>query len=304
MTKKILYLIGILITIAVGTYFYWLYCCSICCQTKEIILPADNQTGEVRAIELNGFNLNTEGIDFTCAKNFNFSKDQFNRLLPINDSIQLGVKKLSDFLYKSPDQKVVVTGFAMMSEENTSAYPNLGLARANDVKNFMVENGISAGQIKIQGEVVDDLITRRDVIIGPVDFGFISKKVDEGEGVNWNELKSELNSDPLQLNFSSGEAKIELSEDQRKKIADISSYLDNVEGSSLRIIGHTDNQGNREDNTRLGLERAEFAKNYLSRNGVNPARIDIDSKGPDEPIESNSSAEGRAKNRRTVVLLK
>jgi outer membrane protein OmpA-like peptidoglycan-associated protein len=216
----------------------------------------------------------------------------------------LGVKKLQDYLYKFPDQKVVITGFAMMSEENTSAYPNLGLARANDVKNYMVENGISAGQIKIQGEVVDDLITRRKDVIGPIDFGFISKKDDEGSTINWGELKKELNNDPLQLNFTPGAAKIELTEDQRKKIADISSYLDNIEGSTLEIVGHTDNQGSREDNIRLGLERAEFAKNYLSRNGVNPARIEIDSKGPDEPIESNANADGRAKNRRTVVLIK
>jgi OOP family OmpA-OmpF porin len=304
MTKKLLYLLGILITIVVGIYLYWLFCCSICCQTKKILLPTDNQTGEVRAIELNGFNLNTEGFDFTCVQNFNFSKDQFNKLLPINDSIEFGIKKLSEFLYRSPDQKFVVTGFAMMSEGNTSAYPNLGLARANDVKNYLVEKGISASQIKIQGEVVADLIKRRNVVIGPLDFGFVNKKDDEGEGVNWEMLKSELNDNPLQLNFNSGTAKIELTEDQRNLIADLSSYLDNVEGSSLKIIGHTDNQGRRADNIKLGLERAEFAKNYLGRNGVNPARIDIDSKGPDQPITNNNSFEGRAKNRRTVVLIK
>lgn len=216
----------------------------------------------------------------------------------------MGIKKLSDYLYQFPDQKVVVTGFAIMSEENTSAFPNLGLARANDVKNYLVEKGVSAAQIKTKGEVVEDLIERRDIVVGPVDFGFISKKQDEGEGVNWEELKKELNENPLQLNFNSGAAKIELTEDQRKKIADLSNYLDNVEGSSLNIVGHTDNQGSSEDNTKLGLDRAEFAKNYLGRNGVNPARIEIDSKGPDEPIAPNTTAEGRAKNRRTVVLIK
>lgn len=304
MTKKLLYLFGILSTIVIGTYMYWLYCCSICCQSQEIILPADNETGEIRAIELNGFNLTTDGIDFTCAQNFNFSKNQFNKLLPISDSIHLGIKRLNHFLYTTPEQKIVITGFAMRTEENTSAYPNLGLARANDVKNYLVEKGISPAQIKIQGELVDDLIIRKNVIIGPVDFGFISKKEDEGESVNWELLKEELNGDPLQLNFNSGASKIELSESQRKKIADLSSYLDNVEGSSLQIIGHTDNQGNRENNTQLGLQRAEFAKNYLGRNGVNPARIDIASKGPDEPIASNGNETGRAKNRRTAVLIK
>jgi len=304
MTKKLLYLLGILITILLGTYLYWLYCCNICCQTKEIILQAKDDSGEVRSIELNGFNLSAEGINFTCAQNFNFNQNEFNHIEPIKDSIKFGVNKLSEYLYKFPDQKVVITGFATVKEENTSTFPNLGFARAQEVKNFLIDNGISAGQIKTQGEVVEDLITRRKVIIGPIDFGFISKKQDEGEGVDWALLKKELNDHPLQLNFNSGAAKIKLTEDQRKKIEDLTSYLDNIEGSVIIIIGHTDNQGSRADNTRLGLERAEFAKNYLSRNGINPERIEINSKGPDEPVATNNTAEGRAENRLTVVYIK
>ncbi len=304
MTKKLIYLLGILITILVGTYLCWLYCCSICCQSNEIVIVPKDESGEVRAIELNGFNLSAEGINFTCAQNFNFNKNEFNKIEPLKDSIEVGVKVLSAYLYKFPDQKVVITGFATFKEENTSAFPNLGLARANDVKNYFINYGISPTQIKTQGEVVEDLITRRNQVIGPIDFGFISKKQDEEQGINWAELKKELNEDPLQLNFNSGAAQIDLTEDQRKKIADLTNYLDNVEGSLITIIGHTDNQGLREDNINLGLERAEFAKNYLSRNGVNPARIETDSKGPDEPIANNKTAEGRAVNRRTVVVIK
>jgi outer membrane protein OmpA-like peptidoglycan-associated protein len=304
MTKKLLYLLGILITILLGTYFYWLYCCSICCQTKEIILQPKDDSGEVRSVELNGFNLSVEGFNFKCSQNFNFNKNEFNRIEPVKDSIKLGVNKLSEYLYKFPDQQVVITGFSSLKEENTSAFPNLGFARAHEVKNFLRDNGISAGQIKTQGEVVEDLITRRKVIIGPIDFTFISKKKDGGKGIDWAVLKKEFNDNPLQLNFNSGAVKIKLSEDQRKKINDLTSYLDNIEGSIIIIVGHTDNQGNREDNTSLGLERAEFAKNYLSRNGVNPARIEVISKGSDEPIDANNTVDGRANNRRTIVLIK
>jgi OmpA-OmpF porin, OOP family len=304
MSKKLVYLFGILITILFGTYFHWKYCCSVCCVSKELIILSQSENDIPKAIVLNGFNLNAEGIDFNCAENFNFKIDEFNKLVPIKDSILFGISKLKDYLYKFPHQKIVISGFAMNNETNSSAFPNLGLARANDVKNLLVEKGISPGQIKIQGELVTELNERRKIILGPIDYSFISKMQDEGSNTNWELLKTTLNEDALQLNFNSGASSIELSEEQRAKIADISNYLDNVEGSSILIVGHTDNQGKRSENTALGLERAEFAKNYLARNGVNPARIDVDSKGPDEPIASNKTVEGRTKNRRTVVSIK
>lgn len=303
MSKKLVYLFGILIAILFGTYFHWKYCCSVCCVSNEVILLTKSENETPQAIVLNGLNLNAEGIDFNCAENFNFKKDEFNRIVPIKDSILFGILKLKDYLYKFPNQKIVISGFAMNSETNSSAFPNLGLARANDVKNLLVEKGISPGQIKIQGELVEDLHESRKMILGPIDYSFVSKMEDEGSNINWDLLKTTLNQDPLQLNFNSGASSIELTEDQRAKIADISNYLDNVEGSTILIIGHTDNQGDRGENTALGLERAEFAKNYLARNGVNPARIDVDSKGPDEPIASNKTLEGRSKNRRTVVSI-
>ncbi|MFA7274617.1 MAG: OmpA family protein [Crocinitomicaceae bacterium] len=304
MSKKLAYLFGILITILFGTYFHWKYCCSVCCVSNEVIIIATSENETPQAIVLNGFNLNAEGIDFNCAENFNFKKDEFNKVVPFKDSILFGILKLKDYLYKFPDQKIVISGFAMNSETNSSAFPNLGLARANDVKNLLVEKGISPGQIKIQGELVVDLNESRKMILGPIDYSFVSKMEDEGSNINWELLKTTLNQDPLQLNFNSGASSIDLTEDQRAKIADISNYLDNVEGSTILIVGHTDNEGDRSENTALGLERAEFAKNYLARNGVNPARIDVDSKGPDEPIASNKTLDGRSKNRRTVVSIK
>ena len=69
------------------------------------------------------------------------------------------------------------------------------------------------------------------------------------------------------------------------------------------IVGHTDNTGQRETNMRLGQERADFAKAYLMRNGIPENRINATSKGSDEPIASNATEEGKAKNRRTVITL-
>jgi outer membrane protein OmpA-like peptidoglycan-associated protein len=106
------------------------------------------------------------------------------------------------------------------------------------------------------------------------------------------------------LYFDSGEAAINLTAEQRQKVADISSYLDKVDDASCSVIGHTDNTGARTTNIRLGQERADFAKTYLIKNGIAESRIDTGSQGPDNPITSNDTEEGRSRNRRTVITLK
>ncbi|MNY23951.1 putative lipoprotein YiaD precursor [compost metagenome] len=70
------------------------------------------------------------------------------------------------------------------------------------------------------------------------------------------------------------------------------------------VVGHSDNVGNRDSNIVLGQKRADFSKNYLSKNGIDNARIETQSKGPDEPIGDNNTAEGKASNRRTVITIK
>jgi OmpA-OmpF porin, OOP family len=73
-----------------------------------------------------------------------------------------------------------------------------------------------------------------------------------------------------------------------------------VEFPSVRIeiSGHTDNSGGRDTNMRLSQKRAEAVAKYLVEHGVDSARIVTRGAGPDEPIDSNSTREGRANNRR------
>jgi OOP family OmpA-OmpF porin len=62
---------------------------------------------------------------------------------------------------------------------------------------------------------------------------------------------------------------------------------------SLKLAGHTDNTGSRELNLRLSKERAEAVKAYLVSKGANASRIEATGYGPDQPIASNSTADGR-----------
>lgn len=69
----------------------------------------------------------------------------------------------------------------------------------------------------------------------------------------------------------------------------------------LEIQGYTDATGSPDVNARLGQERAEAVRRYLSRQGVPLNRISTISYGEESPIADNNSREGRAQNRRVVI---
>ena len=303
MSKKTTYLLGIVLTIIIGTLLYQKYCCSCCCKEETTTVATDSISAKTENdLSFNKFKLNGDGFDYQCNDNFKFTKDGFKTILPASDSINLGIDNLKSFFEKNPNQKLLITGYATSAEKNTSAFPNLGFARANDVKNYFVTKGFSASKFDTNGEIRDEWKMSNDTILGPIDYKLIA--IEKGKEVDWNSVKTKINANPLILYFNTGQAELNLSTEERQKVADLVNYLDNVKDSKLSVIGHTDNSGNRATNIKLGLDRANFAKDYLSKNDVAANRIEASSKGPDEPIADNASAEGKAKNRRTVVSIK
>lgn len=71
----------------------------------------------------------------------------------------------------------------------------------------------------------------------------------------------------------------------------------------IEIVGHTDNTGSRSGNLRLSLRRAESVRQYLIARGVAGERLVAHGAGPDEPIASNRTSDGRSRNRRVELRL-
>lgn len=74
--------------------------------------------------------------------------------------------------------------------------------------------------------------------------------------------------------------------------------------NSIEVVGHTDSTGNRAHNMDLSQRRAQSVANYLTGQGVDPSRVSTRGVGPDQPVASNASADGRAQNRRVEVTLR
>lgn len=69
----------------------------------------------------------------------------------------------------------------------------------------------------------------------------------------------------------------------------------------IEVSGHTDNVGAASYNKKLSKQRALSVKNYLVNHGVEDERIIYEGYGMEQPIESNSTKEGREKNRRVEI---
>ena len=102
-----------------------------------------------------------------------------------------------------------------------------------------------------------------------------------------------------QINFATGSAKI-VGGVSQQILSEVAQALnDNPQIKRVRVEGHTDSVGDDVKNMKLSQARADSVRAALIKLNVDPARMDSVGFGETKPISSNSTASGRAENRRT-----
>ena len=106
---------------------------------------------------------------------------------------------------------------------------------------------------------------------------------------------------PSDISFDSNSATIK---SQFRPV--LNSFTDSLRrnpGTHVVIVGHTDSTGGAHINDPLSLNRANAARDYIFNQGVRGPRIQTEGRGAREPVASNESAWGRAKNRRIDIFV-
>jgi len=106
-----------------------------------------------------------------------------------------------------------------------------------------------------------------------------------------------------ELMYKSGSSKV--NEEGKKALSNLASVLNEYPKLKVIVLGHTDDKKFKagSDNWTLSTERANGIVRVLSEFNVDPARLTSGGQGKFNPIADNSTEEGRARNRRTEIIL-
>jgi lipid-binding SYLF domain-containing protein len=102
------------------------------------------------------------------------------------------------------------------------------------------------------------------------------------------------------VHFETGRA--DLTPDSEPALNDAVATLKGHPDWRIRVEGFTDNRGSKEVNEKLSSDRADAVANWLADHGVDRDRLSSKGYGDRRPVASNSTPEGRTKNRRVELV--
>lgn len=73
--------------------------------------------------------------------------------------------------------------------------------------------------------------------------------------------------------------------------------------NKVLIEGYTDSTGSKKTNLKLSYDRAQAVYSYFVKKGIKPERLSAVGYGPENPVATNKTAAGRAKNRRVNIII-
>ena len=101
--------------------------------------------------------------------------------------------------------------------------------------------------------------------------------------------------------FASGQA--QLTARAAASIRALGTYLSAIPGGAVQVLGHTDSQGEEAANQALSERRAQQVRATLAQAGVTRGRVEAQGVGESQPVADNTTAAGRAKNRRVEIVV-
>jgi OmpA-OmpF porin, OOP family len=289
MSIKTLAWIALIAWICGSTYWH-------VCKIKQLCDGPTSSVGyTVPALKINdGTNLNLES-----SSNFGFKKS----LPDVNyANVKKELDSLANYLKMNPNRKSTITGLYSSAEQNTTTFADLGLARADAIKQYLVAAGVPAAQLDTASRMTDLAFSPEDSLHG-MEFGFGDLALPTTEQALAEAEKYEGVFNPIDFYFGTAKASYIKTDENQKFLDEAKKYLAANKDKKLLITGHTDSEGEEASNQRLSEKRASAIKSQLVKSGIAADQIGTDAKGETEPKASNDTSEGRKANRRVSIVV-
>ena len=320
----------------------WWHVCKIKQLCPSDALPVADSAVNIMTT-LNGLTI-ADGDQFrlVLAGNFSFARSGANaNLNTLGQSIALvgiapaqpgdqsgsSLDSLMAYLRANPGRTLTITGYYAPGETNGTSFANLGLARAEGVKQYLVQQGVPSELLPTKGEArsgkAGDIglafTPKGDSLHGGIGFAFggaapvALPMADTMAAASAPALATEEELaaaetftsvfEPIDLYFPLNGANYIKTPETTKFFDEATTYLAAHTNAKLLLTGHTDNSGPDATNMRLSRNRANGVKAKLRKSGLDQKQITVDAKGESAPKVSNNTREGRKANRRVTVVV-
>lgn len=230
---------------------------------------------------------------------FKFSKgfitNNLNGNVKIPDELASFKDSIYDYLNENQEKELLITGKYLSSEVNLKEGTNFANSRIQHIKNILIVAGVNPDRVIPKIKVSRYEYDKN----GEYNSG-ISLNFQNTNDENLAKIEEGISNKTLYSNFAVKEFK----PDRKLEgyTIELSNYLQKYPNKKVFIVGHTDSVG--VNNDQFGMDRANNVKDYLITQGISEAIIKVSSKGENEPIATNKTEEGRAKNRRIEITIK
>jgi len=123
--------------------------------------------------------------------------------------------------------------------------------------------------------------------------GAVVERVDDGIVVTFDENSG--------VYFDT--AKYNVNEASKTALHKLVNVFREYPDTNILVVGHTDSVGSDQNNMTLSKNRAYAVTNYITGQGINIGRLTTNWFGEEQPTNDNTTAEGRAKNRRVNIAI-
>jgi OmpA-OmpF porin, OOP family len=268
----------LIISLLLWLLFGWWSCNNECC-TGVTESMGNSEVGAVSE-------LSEDSLDVAAKKDLGPLLFMYNSSNAITDDKWASFKE--EITSKLQDnQQLEITGLYRSDEVNSTSFPDLGIARAEAVKELL---GIDSSRVILSSRLEDGVSDK----VNPFEASRLDYRI-----VTENIIET---ADRTVIRFQFNSTK-------KLNSSEVEEYLDNVakrviaSGENIVLTGHTDNIGDDASNLKFGQLRADVIKDYLISKGVDPTRITSTSQGKSQPIADNNTESGRQENRRTELQI-
>ncbi len=240
--------------------------------------------------------------DFTATAPNTFSFGFSGHEASISAESASALQQLAAYLSNNPTRQLSLAGLFGSFESNNSGYDNLGIGRAETIKQKLVGFGVDSENILTNGIRVDNDIFQNEKMDGGVYFTFSEKLEYEEESFEEEPIEEVSFFEDYTIYYDFGKYKLDVNnQDAFDYLNNLRRFLKENPDRKVIITGHADSVGNSRANHKISEARARKVRRYLVDTGTKRAQIELQFKSDADPKDTNDTSEGREKNRRVEL---